>query len=77
MKIEIFDIKSDNIIAEYTLNQLKEIQTKTFDEAWEIAIDDDLVEESNRSNCIIRFAVAEEKLEDFTNPPNQHPLPNF
>ena len=46
-----------------------------FDEAWENAIDDGLVDESNRLDYDIKF-VDEENLEDLTNPPNQHPLPN-
>lgn len=77
MKIVIMDLKTDKTIAEYPFEFIEgNLDDDYFDEAWSIALDEDLVEESSRSNYNIRFADKEEKLEDFTNPPNQHPVPN-
>ncbi len=75
-KIRIIEKESNNLIAEYPIELVDDVDKEEyFDEAWENAVDDGLVDESNRSDYDIQF-VDEENLEDLTNTPNQHPLPN-
>ncbi len=75
-KVRIIEKESNNLIAEYPIELFEDVDKEDcFDEAWEAAVDDGLVDESNRLDYDIKF-VDEENLEDLTNPPNQHPLPN-
>ncbi len=75
-KVRIIEKSSNNLITKYPIELIDdELKENYFDEAWENAVDDGLVDESNRLDYEIRF-VDEGKLEDLTNPPNQHPLPN-
>lgn len=75
-KVRIIEKESNNLIAEYPIELIDDVDKEDyFDEAWENALDDGLVDESNRLDYDIKF-VDEENLEDLTNPPNQHPLPN-
>lgn len=75
-KVRIIEKESNNLIAEYPIELVDDLNKDDYcDEAWENAVDDGLVDESNRSDYNIQF-VDEENLEDINNPPNQHPLPN-
>lgn len=75
-KVRIIEKEANNLIAEYPVELVDDVDKEDyFDEAWENAVDDGLVDEANRSDYDIKF-VDKENLEDLTNPPNQHPLPN-
>ncbi|MDO8994475.1 MAG: hypothetical protein U1D41_12925 [Nitrosomonas sp.] len=75
--VQIIEIASNNLIAEYSIELVDDrVKEDYFDEAWDNAVDDGLVEESSRLAYSIQFADKAEKLEELTNPPNQHPLPN-
>ena len=66
MKIEIINIEFDKPTAEYPFKLVEgNLAEDYFDEAWALAIDDGLVDESSRLNYIIQFANGAEELEDF------------
>ena len=75
--VQIIEKESNKLIAEYPIELVDdELKEDYFDEAWENAVDDGLVDESTRLDYIIKFVNKEVKLEELTNPPNQDPLPN-
>ena len=87
-KIRIIEKESNNLIAEYPIVIVEYpdgidtdvidadvIKLDYFDEAWENAIEDGLVDVSSRADY--DFVLADEKnLEHLTNPPNDDPAPN-
>ena len=54
--IQIIEINSNHIIAEYQIDLVgDELKEDYFAEAWENAVDDGLVDESNRSDYELKF----------------------
>ena len=54
--VQIIEISSSHIIAEYPIELVgDELKEDYFAEAWENAVDDGLVDESNRSDYELKF----------------------
>lgn len=61
--VQIIKIASNNLIAEYSIELVDDsVEEDYFDEAWDNAVDDGLVEESSRLEYSIQFADKAEKL---------------
>ncbi len=75
-KIRIIENESNNLIAEYPIELVDDIDEEDyFDEAWDNAVDDGLVDESCRPDYDFKI-VDEQNLQDLTEPPNDDPAPN-
>jgi len=75
-KVRIIEKESNNLIAAYPIELVDDIDKEDyFDEAWENAVDDGLVDESCRSDYDFKM-VDEQNLQDLTVPPNDDPAPN-
>jgi len=55
-KVRIIEKESNNLIAEYPIELVEDVDIEDFfDEAWEGAVDDGLVDESNRLDYDIKL----------------------